>query len=68
MGLHPCNWREDLDRNCRLGYLVVGWAVGPCDRRENLDRNCRVGYLVVGWALCPLMGGRISIGNVGWDS
>ena len=41
--LRPCNRKENLDKNCRLGYLVVGWALRPCDKRENLDRNCRVG-------------------------
>ena len=41
--LRPYNRRENLDRNCSLGYLVVGRALRPCDRRENLDRNCRVG-------------------------
>ncbi len=52
MGLCPCNRRENLDKNCRLVYLLVGWALRPCDR-ENLERNCRLGYLVVGWALRP---------------
>ena len=41
--LRPCDRRENLDRNCSLGYLVVGWALRPCDRSENLDRNCSVG-------------------------
>ena len=51
MGLRPCNRGENLDSNCRLGYLVVGWALRPCNRREKLDRNCRLRYLVVGWDL-----------------
>ena len=41
--IRPCDRRENLDRNCRLGYLVVGWALRSCDSRENLDSNCRVG-------------------------
>ncbi len=41
--LRPRNRRENLDRNCRLGFLVVGWALRPCDRRVKLDRKCRVG-------------------------
>ncbi len=40
--LRPCNTKENLDSNCRLGYLVVGCALRPCDWRENLDRNCRL--------------------------
>ncbi len=40
--LRPCDRRENLDKNCRLGYLEVGWALRPCDRRENLDRNFSV--------------------------
>ncbi len=39
--LRPCDRREKLDRNFRLGYLVIGWALGPCNRREKLDRDCR---------------------------
>ena len=54
MSLRPCNKREKLDRNCTLGYLVIGWALRPSDRRENLDRNFSVGYLVVEWALAPV--------------
>ena len=41
--LRLCDWSENLDRNCRLVYLVVRWALRPCDRRENIDKNCRVG-------------------------
>ncbi len=41
--LRPFDWRENLDMNCSLGYLVVGRALRPCDRRENLDSNYRVG-------------------------
>ena len=41
--LRPCDKSENLDRKCRLVYLVVGWALRPCDRNDNLDRNCRVG-------------------------
>ncbi len=40
--LRPCDRRENLDRICGTGKLVVGLALGPCDRRENLERNCRV--------------------------
>ncbi len=40
--LRPCNRRENLDRNCRMGYLVVGCVLRPFDRWENLNRNCRV--------------------------
>ena len=43
MGFKQCDKRENLDSDCRLGYLVVGCALRPCDMRENLDRNCRVG-------------------------
>ncbi len=41
--LRSCDRRVNLDKNCRLGYLVVGWALRTCDRRENLYRNCRLG-------------------------
>ncbi len=40
--LRPYNRRENLDRNCRLGYVVVEWGLRPCDRRENLEK-------IVGW-------------------
>ena len=43
MGLRLCNRKENLDSNCRLGYLVVGWDLRPCDGKENLESNCRVG-------------------------
>ncbi len=49
MGLRPCNRRENIDRNCRLGYLVIGWAIRPCDRRENLDK-------IVVWIFSGRMG------------
>ncbi len=39
--LRPYNRRENLDSNCRLGYLVVGWVYAR--ETENLDRDCRVG-------------------------
>ena len=51
MGLRPCIRRENLARNCRLGYLLGGWALRPSDRREKPNRNRRVGYLLLGWAL-----------------
>ena len=41
--LSPCDRRENLDTNCRLGYLLVKWALRPCESRENLDIKCRVG-------------------------
>ena len=57
--LRPCDRRENLDRNCRLGYLVVGWASRPFNRREKLDGNCSLGYLVIGWVYACVIGGRI---------
>ena len=42
MDLRPYNRRENLDRICRLGYLVVGWDLRACERRENLEG-------IVGW-------------------
>ena len=44
---------KKLDTNCRVGYLVIGWALPACNRRENLDKNCSLEYLVVVWDLRP---------------
>ncbi len=41
--LRPYNRREKLDRNCRVGLLVIGWALRSCNWREKLESNCRLG-------------------------
>ncbi len=57
--LRPCDRMQSLDRNCRLGYLLVGWVLRPCNRNEKLDRNCRLGYLVIGGLYARVIGERI---------
>ena len=57
--LRPCDRRENLDRNCRLGYLLVGLPLRLCNRRDKISRNCRLEYLVVGWVYARVIGGRI---------
>ena len=47
LALRPCDRRENLDRNCRLGYFGVGWALRLCDRREKLAGI--VGWDIIGW-------------------
>ncbi len=55
--LRQCDRRDNLDRNCRLGYLLVGWGLRPCNRGEDLDRKYRLGCLVVGWVYDRVIGG-----------
>ena len=53
IALQPCILWDKFDRNCWVGYLVVGWALQPCIMWDKFDSNCRVGYVIVGWALRP---------------
>ena len=52
MVLLPCNRRDKLNRNCRLGYIVVGWALGLCNKWCKFDRIFMVGYIFVGRPFC----------------
>jgi hypothetical protein len=53
--LRQCKRRVKFDRNCRVGYLVVGWALRPFNRiigGINLT-VFRLGLEDVVWALRP---------------
>ena len=35
--LHPINMRDTCDSICRMGYVVVEWALRQCNWRDNLE-------------------------------